>query len=82
MTSRGGCERQGALDAPKCFSTGSDLEFAAEKAATLKAGEGGYFSLPPGGRSVVYKPDGTTVPATRIWVRNNGTGTFHGAPWE
>jgi RHS repeat-associated protein len=60
----------------------ADLDFAAEKAAGLKPGEGAYFDLPPGSLSVVHKPDGTTVPATRIWVRNNGTGTFHGAPWE
>jgi hypothetical protein len=60
----------------------ADLDFAAEKAAMLKTGEGGYFDLPPGSKSVVHRPDGTTVPATRIWVRNNGTGTFHGAPWE
>ncbi|MGC4070806.1 MAG: toxin TcdB middle/N-terminal domain-containing protein [Polyangiaceae bacterium] len=60
----------------------ADLEYAAEKAATLKAGEGKYFDLPEGHTSVVHKPDGTVVPASRIWVRNNGTGTFHGAPWE
>jgi hypothetical protein len=60
----------------------ADLDFAAEKAATLKPGEGAFFELPPGHSSVVHKPDGTTVSATRIWVRNNGTGTFHGAPWE
>jgi hypothetical protein len=60
----------------------ADLDFAAEKAATLKPGEGKFFDLPPGHSSVVHRPDGTTVPANRIWVRNNGTGTFHGSPWE
>ncbi|XXY54988.1 RHS repeat-associated core domain-containing protein [Sorangium sp. So ce269] len=60
----------------------ADLDFAAQKAASLKPGEGAYFDLPPGSSSVVHRPDGKTVPATRIWVRNNGTDTFHGAPWE
>jgi hypothetical protein len=50
------------------------------KAATLKAGEGGYFELPAGHKSKVHLPDGSTVPATHIWVRNNGTGTFHVHP--
>jgi hypothetical protein len=60
----------------------ADLDFAAEKAATLKPGEWKFFDLPSGHSSVVHRPDGTTVPANRIWVRNNGTGTFHGSPWE
>jgi hypothetical protein len=54
--------------------------YAAKKAATLKSGEGGWFDLPDGSKSIVYNPDGTTVNATRIWVRNNGTGTLHGYP--
>jgi len=60
----------------------ADLEFAGRQAGTLKAGEGAYFDLPEGSASVVHRPDGTTVPASRIWVRNNGTGTFHGYPLE
>lgn len=60
----------------------ADLDFGGEKAATLQPGEGRFFPLPAGSKSVVHKPDGTTVPASRIWVRNNGSGTFHGAPWE
>jgi hypothetical protein len=59
-----------------------DLEYAATKAGTLKAGEGAWFDLPEGSTSVVHRPDGTTAPATRFWVRNNGTGTFHGYPAE
>ncbi|MFB6366560.1 polymorphic toxin-type HINT domain-containing protein [Paenibacillus elgii] len=58
----------------------ADLEFAGEKAATLKPGEGGWFDLPSGSTSKVHMPDGSTVDATRIWVRNNGSGTFHGYP--
>ncbi|SFF40269.1 intein C-terminal splicing region/intein N-terminal splicing region/RHS repeat-associated core domain-containing protein [Paenibacillus algorifonticola] len=57
-----------------------DLEFAGTKASTLEKGQGAWFDLPPGSTSVVHMPDGTTVPATRMWVRNNGTGTFHGYP--
>jgi hypothetical protein len=60
----------------------ADLDFAGEKASTLKPGEGRWFDLPEGHSSVVHRPDGTTVPANRIWVRNNGTGTFHGYPAE
>ena len=60
----------------------SDLEYAGMQASTLEPGEGGWFDLPEGHSSVVHRPDGTTVPARRIWVRNNGNGTFHGYPAE
>ncbi|MBL7997879.1 MAG: hypothetical protein JNL32_04490 [Candidatus Kapabacteria bacterium] len=58
----------------------ADLDFAGNKAATLNAGEGAYFELPSGHSSIVHMPDGTTKNATHMWVRNNGTGTFHGYP--
>lgn len=35
-----------------------------------------------GSTSQVHLPDGTAVPAGRIWIRNNGTGTFHGYPLQ
>ncbi len=60
----------------------SDLEFAGKQAATLKPREGQFFDLPKGSTSVVHMPDGTTKTASRIWVRNNGSGTFHGYPLE
>jgi hypothetical protein len=60
----------------------SDLEFAGRKAAGLKPGEGAYFDLPEGHSSFVWRMDGTRAPAKRLWVRNNGTGTFHGYPLE
>lgn len=59
-----------------------DLEFAAQKAATLKVREYAIFDLPKGHQSFVWRVDGTKGPANRIWVRNNGTGTFHGFPME
>jgi len=40
-------------------------------ANTLKPGESGYFD---------HMPDGTTQSASRMWIRNNGTGTWHGYP--
>ncbi|QDX92976.1 hypothetical protein EEL30_12055 [Brevibacillus laterosporus] len=58
----------------------ADLDYATEKANTLKPGESGYFDLPKGSKSIVYMPDGTTASATKMWVRNNGTGTWHGYP--
>ncbi|UKS27375.1 hypothetical protein LOZ80_00005 [Paenibacillus sp. HWE-109] len=57
-----------------------DLDYATTMANTLKSGESGYFDLPTGSKSIVYMPDGTTTPATKMWVRNNGTGTWHGYP--
>lgn len=57
-----------------------DLAFAGEKAATLKPRESGYFELPSGHSSKVHLPNGSVVDATHIWVRNNGSGTFHGYP--
>ena len=58
----------------------SDLDYATEMANTLKPGESGYFDLPEGSQSIVHMPDGTTQSATRMWIRNNGTGTWHGYP--
>jgi RHS repeat-associated protein len=60
----------------------TDLAYAGDKAATLNPGEGHSFPLPDGHTSVVHRPDGTTVRANNFWVRNNGTGTFHGFPTE
>ena len=59
-----------------------DLDFATKMANLLKPGESGYFDLPEGAKSIVHMPDGTTKPATRFWIRNNGTGTWHGYPME
>jgi len=60
----------------------ADLAVASENAGTLKPGEGQSFPLPAGSTSIVHRPDGTTGQATSMWVRNNGTGTFHGYPTE
>jgi hypothetical protein len=60
----------------------ADLAYAGVKAAMLKPGKGGSFPLPKGHTSRVHRSDGITVPANNFWVRNNGTGTFHGYPTE
>ncbi|HZN96442.1 MAG TPA: hypothetical protein VFB61_01770 [Gemmatimonadales bacterium] len=79
---------EGAAEAKKTgipqgqWGSVSDLEFAGQKAATLPPRQGGYFELPAGHSSTVWRPDGTQVRASRIWVRNNGGGTFHGYPLE
>ncbi|KAB1438070.1 hypothetical protein [Candidatus Galacturonibacter soehngenii] len=57
-----------------------DLNYATEAANKLEPGESGYFNLPEGSKSIIYNPDGTTQTATRFWIRNNGTGTWHGYP--
>ena len=59
---------------------GSDLDYATQMANTLKPRESAYFNLPEGFQSIVHMPDGTTVKAARFWIRNNGTGTWHGYP--
>jgi hypothetical protein len=56
-----------------------DLEQGGIEAATLEPGQGQFFKLQDSD-SVVHMPDGTTQPAAGMWVRNNGTGTFHGYP--
>ena len=48
--------------------------------STLQPGESAYFELPKGSLSIVYMPGGTVKNATKIWIRNNGTGTWHGYP--
>jgi hypothetical protein len=60
----------------------ADLSYAAQKASGLAPRQADYFDLPQGHSSIVYRPDGTIVTANRFWVRNNGTGTFHGYPTE
>lgn len=57
----------------------SDIDYATKMANTLEAGRGGYFDLPKGSTSIVHMPDGTTVNATRFWIKNNGV-TWHGYP--
>lgn len=57
-----------------------DLDYASQMANTLKPGESGYFDMPEGSESIVHMPDGSTQSATRMWIRNNGTGTWHGYP--
>ena len=54
-----------------------DLSIATDAAATLAPRQHAVFDLPPGSSSVVHMPDGSTVVATRFWVRNNGSGTWH-----
>jgi len=56
----------------------SDLDYATQKENALKPGESCYFDLPDG--SIVHMPDGSTIKATKMWIRNNGTGTWHGYP--
>ena len=58
----------------------ADLEYATEMANTLKPGEFAIFDLPPGSSSIVYTPEGDIVAAVKFWIRNNGTGTWHGYP--
>lgn len=70
----------GRAPTPQGLWSKADLEYAATKASTLEKGQAAWFDLPPGSTSVVHMPDGTTVPATKMWLRNNGTGTFHGYP--
>lgn len=57
-----------------------DLDFATEKANTLEPGKSDCFDLPDGSKSIVHMPDETILPTTKIWIRNNGTGTWHGYP--
>ncbi|SCY93653.1 RHS repeat-associated core domain-containing protein [Paenibacillus polysaccharolyticus] len=57
-----------------------DIDYAAKMANTLKPGESNFFDLPKFSKSVVHMPDGSIVRATKMWLRNNGTGTWHGYP--
>ena len=77
-----GPARAKATGNPQGQWASEDLNYATEMANSLKSGESGYFDLPEGSKSIVHMPDGTTKPATRFWIRNNGTGTWHGYPME
>ena len=69
-----------SLGKPQGQWSQADSDYGGQMASALKPGEGASFALPEGSTSVVHLPGGSTVPATHIWVRNNGTGTFHGYP--
>ncbi|MFA7483454.1 MAG: hypothetical protein WC314_23320 [Vulcanimicrobiota bacterium] len=57
------------------------LEYANNFAQGVKPGrDGAYFDLPSDLGAVVHMPNGDVIPATRMWIRNNGTGTWHGYP--
>jgi len=60
----------------------ADLDFAGKKASTLESGKGDWFDFPDGHSSKVHLPNGSTVSANLFWVRNDGSGTFHGYPAE
>lgn len=75
-----GPARANATGKPQGKWDEADIPYATEKANTLQPGESAYFELPKGSLSIVYMPDGTVKNATKIWIRNNGTGTWHGYP--
>lgn len=77
-----GASRANDTDTPQGqWGSMADLEFAAEKASTLEVNQSAEFALPSSSTSIVHMPDGSTVKATRIWVRHNKNGvTFHGYP--
>ena len=62
------------------FGSTADVDFAVGKAEGLGVGKSDVFDLPSGHNSVVHLPDGSTVPATKVWVRRNASGTVHAYP--
>lgn len=60
----------------------ADVDWASREAAAIAPGQSAWVNLPSGHTSVVHKPDGSTVKASKAWIRNNGTGTWHGYPAE
>ena len=39
-----------------------------------------FFTLPPEHSSIVYMPDGTTIPATQVFVKVYPNGKVHAYP--
>ena len=64
------------------FQSELDVDFAVSRAENLQPGTHGVFDLPRGHSSVVHRPDGSTVPASKVWVRRNSSGTVHAYPLE
>ena len=61
--------------------TPASLQYANEFAKTVPPGKDGeYFDLPTSLGARVHMPGGGDIPASRMWIRNNGTGTWHGYP--
>jgi hypothetical protein len=73
-------DKDGNLTPQGQWGSKADLDWAGQQAATLKPGERRFFDLPEGHSSIEWGVDGISRPALRAWLRNNGTGTFHGYP--
>jgi hypothetical protein len=67
------------------FGSAADIQFAVEKGAELGVGKEGWFNLPSGNKSFVWKlEDGKIIkaPANRIYVKVRGSGNVHAYPAE
>ena len=65
------------------FVSEQDVRFLEDMAESLEAGysaPAGGLPLPPGHGMVVHMPNGSVVPATRIWFKIRPSGVIHGYP--
>ncbi|WP_228055720.1 putative Ig domain-containing protein [Lusitaniella coriacea] len=62
------------------FRSKEDIDFAVDKARGLGKGNQDIFDLPANNSSIVHMPDGTTVPATKVFVKVYPSGKVHAYP--
>jgi hypothetical protein len=62
------------------FGSQGDAQAAFEKARTLKPGETAVVDAPPGSGNILILPDGTHVPAPKLFVWVRPTGVVHAFP--
>lgn len=61
------------------FGSPADVQFAVEQGSNIGPGKSGTVALPES-RSFVHMPDGTTVPATKVFVKVYPSGKVHAFP--
>jgi hypothetical protein len=64
------------------FGSEADVDFAVGKGNEIGPGNNGIFDLPDSHTSIIHKPDGTTVPATKVFVKVYPNGKVHAYPME
>ena len=59
-----------------------DADYAMEQSRYLQRGETTVIDAPPGSNNVLFNPDGTVVPAPRIFIMVRESGVVHAFPVE
>lgn len=62
------------------FGSKSDIDFAVQKGGEIGLRKTGTFDLPKDHSSLVHMPDGTVMPAKKVFVKVYPSGKVHAYP--